>query len=89
MPETTADVLVTLLFVILALMAALVAGLGARRRGLDGEAALRHGAMLFLGQLGVFVAAAGLGLAPVRARAAALALGAFGTLLEPPATEEA
>ncbi len=70
----------TLTFLALALLAALVATISARRRGLDEEAALRFGALLFLGQFAVFLLGKALAMPSPLAHGMALALGGLGTL---------
>jgi hypothetical protein len=69
-----------LLFVLLLVLASVVGGLGAARRGLGRDQALGFGAVLFLAQLAIFVLLAGVGLPGTAAQGAALALGVLGAL---------
>jgi hypothetical protein len=78
----------TLGFLALALLASLIAGLDALKRGQGAERSLCLGAVMFLGQLGLFIVGAAVGLPSVAAYATALALGVFGAL-EKQAPEEA
>lgn len=70
----------TLAFLGLALLAALIAALGAQKRGLDAEAALRFGATLFLGQLALFLLGQAIAMPSPIAYGMALAAGSIGTL---------
>jgi hypothetical protein len=63
-------------FLTLALLAGLVAALGAAGRGVLAMTPLNLGALVFLGQFSSFIALAGLGLPPTIAQGAALTLGA-------------
>jgi hypothetical protein len=63
-------------FLILALLAGLVAALAAAGRGTPAITPLNIGALIFLGQFSSFIALAGLGLPASLAQGAALTLGA-------------
>jgi hypothetical protein len=62
-------------FLLLALLAGLVAGLAALRARLPGLAALNLGALVFLGQCGILTLLAASGVATPLAQAAALGVG--------------
>ena len=63
-------------FLILSLLAGLVAALGVAGRGMPAMTPLNLGALVFLGQFSSFVTLAGLGLPATLAQGAALTLGA-------------
>lgn len=85
MPPATGPVL---LFVLLALLAALVATLGAARRGLAPGRAALFGRLILLGECGVFGVLAGLGLPLSYAGLAGLAFGLPFTLRQRSPEEE-
>ncbi|MDB5373988.1 MAG: hypothetical protein JWP04_2630 [Belnapia sp.] len=70
-------------FLVLALLAATVAGLAAARALLPEPLALNLGAAVFLGQFLGFVALAACGLPTTLAQGAALGLGVAATLTDP------